>query len=162
MTADRKKSGLTLVEVMVVVLIIAVAVIGAMGFRFYCVRDAKLSDVQANAARIGSMILDNWKARGGDASYNPYTHFATFSSQLNIPKANDKAVGNAGNTYQIQDVANSVWYDVALSTAPVTYTSTTGGITITLTALKASISWRQGYLNSGTTMHTINMATYAD
>jgi prepilin-type N-terminal cleavage/methylation domain-containing protein len=145
---QRKKNALTLIEVMVVVLIIAVAAIGAMGFRFYCVKDAKLADVQVNAARIGSMILENWKGMGGSSAYDPTSQFpsGTYGSQFTI-------TGKSGN-YQIQDQANKVYYDAALLF--------TSGTLPVPNKLNISLSWRKGYVATGTTVHTISMTTYAD
>jgi len=67
----RSSGGLTLIEVMVTVFVIAIAVIGAMGFRYFCALDARKADVQITGARLGWMLLENWKAAGGDATYQP-------------------------------------------------------------------------------------------
>jgi prepilin-type N-terminal cleavage/methylation domain-containing protein len=150
----QRNKGLTLIELMVVVLIISVAVIGAMGFRFYCVSDAKKADVQVNAARIASMILENWKGMGGTTSYNPADtdpangDLKLFSSQFTIEKN--------GSTYRIQDLANGVWYEATLL-----YTA---GTLPTPNRLNVSVLWRRGYSNdtSQPTEHTISMTTYAD
>jgi prepilin-type N-terminal cleavage/methylation domain-containing protein len=71
LTWKKSSRGLTLVEVMVTVLLISVAVIGAMGFRYFCALDARKADVQITGARLGWMLLEDWKAAGGDATYRP-------------------------------------------------------------------------------------------
>jgi prepilin-type N-terminal cleavage/methylation domain-containing protein len=149
--AKEHRRALTLVELMVAVAIIAVAVIGAMGFRFYCVTDAKKADVQVNAARIASMILENWKGMGGEKSYNPKTQFGSFTSQFTITP--DQQVG-ASTMYQIQDKTNQVWYDAILSFTEKTLPEPN--------ELSISISWRQGYGKTGTMAHTIGITEYAE
>lgn len=167
---QRKKKALTLIEIMLTVLIIAIGVIGAMSFRFYSTADAKKADVQVNAARIGSMLLENWKGLGGLSSYNPVTQFniTGFSSQFTIitttsssaPAANLSTKLN-NTSYQIRDLANGVYYYVTLSYQTDT-SATPTGVSVSLMALNASISWNQGYGTSGTKVNTISMTTYAD
>jgi hypothetical protein len=160
MANKKHTTGLTLIEVMVAVFIIAVAVIGAMGFRFYCVTDAKKADVQINAVRIGSMLLENWKANIGDTHYNPYTQFATFSQLAITPNAE---VGPS-NTYKVYDNANSngtsggTYYFVTLSR--------TGGMPPTPTELNVRIWWLKNYTDktdsTNPIVHTILMTAYTD
>jgi Tfp pilus assembly protein PilV len=154
----KHNTALTLIEVMVVVLIIAVAVIGAMGFRFYCVADAKKADVQAGAARIGSMLLESWKGTGGLSNYNPTTQFSAFTSRFEIKQE------GTSNNYWVHDKANSVTssdgihYYVTLSRTAPTSTS--------LAVLNVTVAWRKTYSDNTSAgnpiVHTISLATYAD
>ena len=153
----KQAAGLTLIEIMVVVLLIAVAVLGAMGFRLYCVVDAKKADVQAGAARLGSMLLENWKGVGGLATYNPYTQFSAFNSQFTINPTNLQV--GASSNYFIQDnSASGIFYFVTLSRTAETSTSPA--------VLNAAISWRKNYRNDTSAgnpiAHTILITTYAD
>jgi prepilin-type N-terminal cleavage/methylation domain-containing protein len=70
-TWKKSSRGLTLIEIMVAIVLIAIAVIGAMGFRYFCALDARKADVQITGARLGWMLLENWKAAGGDGTYQP-------------------------------------------------------------------------------------------
>jgi prepilin-type N-terminal cleavage/methylation domain-containing protein len=159
MNANGQKlpAGLTLIEIMVVVLLIAIAVLGAMGFRLYCITDAKKADVQVNATRIASMLLENWKANLGDTNYNPHDQLLTFSSQFSITP---NAVVGASNTYKIYDQANSngtsggIYYFVTLSQ--------TAGTSTMPTELKASIRWNKNYGETGTLEPARIMATYVN
>jgi hypothetical protein len=134
---------------MVVVLIIAVAVIGAMSFRLYCVTDAKKADVQAGAIRFASMILEDWKACGEDLTapdvYDPISRLG-ISSQFTI--------GGSSPNYQIQDSANGVYYNATLI-----YTNATSTTPKFLTIV---ISWRKGYGSSGSVEHSRSLTTYAN
>ena len=159
----QSKIGLTLIEVMIVVLLISVAVIGAMGFRFYCVVDAKKADVQAGAARIGSMLLETWKGMGGLTDSTFITKFETavtsYSSQFVVTSGTTGPSHPSGFTslpskYRVEDKANNVYYYVALSYQPATSTMPE--------VLNATISWNQNYGTTGTSAHTIGMTAYTN
>jgi prepilin-type N-terminal cleavage/methylation domain-containing protein len=154
----KTKNGLTLIEIMIVVLLMAIAVIGAMGFRLYCVTDAKKADVQAGAARIGSMILENWKGNGGPLNYDPASSLNIFTSQFVITR-----VGTSDN-YWVQDKANSVnasdgiHYYIMLSFSAETATLPK--------ELNVAVSWLKNYRNvinaANPIVHTITMTAYAN
>jgi prepilin-type N-terminal cleavage/methylation domain-containing protein len=152
--------GLTLIEIMIVVLIITVAILGAMSFRFFATVDAKKADVHINATRIASMLLENWKGLGGNSTYNPTTQFGTlFGSQYTINATTSSSAPSAAlssklASCQIQDLTNKVYYYVTLSYTTATATAPE--------ALNASISWNQKYSTTGTTEKTISITTYAD
>ena len=73
MKTKRKKqnSGLSLIEVMVAISVMLIAVIGAMGFRYYCTLDARKADIQVTATRLASMLLEDWAGNGGSSDYDP-------------------------------------------------------------------------------------------
>lgn len=73
----NKNTGLTLIEVMVAALVIVVAVLGAMAFRYVTALDAKKADIQISAARVGLLLLEGWKAQKGDDTYNPASEFTS-------------------------------------------------------------------------------------
>ena len=80
---ERKRSrGLTLVEVMVATRIIVMAVIGAMGYRYYGPLDARSADVRMTATRVASMLLDGWVAAGAYKAYNPVQDFADMDDDV--------------------------------------------------------------------------------
>jgi hypothetical protein len=72
---QRKLKGVTLVEIMVAVFVTLVAIIGAMGYRYYSILDARKAKVQITASRLGSMLLEDWRGTGGrsepDDEFNP-------------------------------------------------------------------------------------------
>jgi Tfp pilus assembly protein PilV len=140
---------------MVVVLIIAVAVLGAMSFRFYSTVDAKKADVQVNAARIGSMILENWKGTGGLPAYNPVTQFGTlFSSHYTI-------TGPAGGKYTVLDKSNNVYYYVVM-TYQTEAIAIPAGVTVNVPVLNVAISWNQKYDDQSAAARVLSMTAYAD
>lgn len=91
MILKKQRIGLTLIEIMVAIVVVVVAVIGAMSFRYYCAVDARKADVHMTAARIGWMLLEDWKGTGGRlpghaaGSYDPLAAFD--STELPITSA---------------------------------------------------------------------------
>ncbi|MHC4645457.1 MAG: type IV pilus modification PilV family protein [Planctomycetota bacterium] len=67
MSARRTKSrsGVTLIEIIVATVVILVAIIGAMSYRYYSILDARNAKVYATAGRVGSLLLENWRGTGG-------------------------------------------------------------------------------------------------
>jgi len=156
-------AGLTLIEIMVVVLLISVAVLGATSFRMFCVMDAKKADVQINAARVGSMLLETWKGTGGFSSYDPSLEFpiSSYGSQFGITKtatglAEPTGFTSLASKYQILDKSNNVYYFVTLSYKPAVVSPSEP------TALNVTIVRRSNYTTGSVTTDdkTLKMTTY--
>jgi len=79
MTTKRSKStaAFTIIEVMVAILILSVAVIGASGYRYYAALDARKAAMQATAARIGLLLCESWRGLNGIETYNPAAYFGS-------------------------------------------------------------------------------------
>ena len=90
-----RNKGLTLIEVMVTVLILMIAIIGAMAYRYYSSLDTRKADQQITAGRIGLLLLEGWRGAGGraatdpDNNYNP-ANLSDAGAQLQI------SAGSAG------------------------------------------------------------------
>jgi len=72
-------AAVTLIEVMAAIVIVAIAVIGASGYRYYSTLDARRADFQNAAARIALLLCENWRGRGydGTTTYNPIVHLTS-------------------------------------------------------------------------------------
>jgi len=72
----KSRSAVTLIEVMAAIVIVAIAVIGASGYRYYSTLDARRADFQNAAARIALLLCENWRGRGYDhtTDYDPTLH----------------------------------------------------------------------------------------
>ena len=72
MTVKRLKSaaGITLIEVMVTIVVISIAVVGAAGYRYHSALNARRANVQITAARIALLMLESWKGQGGYSGYS--------------------------------------------------------------------------------------------
>ena len=60
--------GSSLIEIMVTILIMALVLLGASGFRYYAALDTRRADVKITASRLGSMFLSNWNAIGSSST----------------------------------------------------------------------------------------------
>jgi type II secretory pathway pseudopilin PulG len=67
MSGKRKKRtvGVTLIEIMVALVVTLVAIIGAMGYRYYSILDARKAKVQVTGTRLCSILLESWRSSGG-------------------------------------------------------------------------------------------------
>ena len=71
-----RRRALTLVETLVAMVILTVAVIGASGYRYYAMIDARKAWMQRTGAAIALLLCENWRGRGYDhtADFDPVTH----------------------------------------------------------------------------------------
>ena len=90
MKIKKNISGVTLIEIMATIMLITVAVIGAMGFRYYSHLDFRKAQLHIAASRIANAILEDWKGCGGKATYDPISRL---SDEMDITSAADKSVG---------------------------------------------------------------------
>ena len=66
------RPGMSLIEIMVFIVVIAIAVIGTSGYRYFSILDIRRSDTEITAGRIAMMLCESWKGMGGGVStYNP-------------------------------------------------------------------------------------------
>jgi prepilin-type N-terminal cleavage/methylation domain-containing protein len=72
-----RRKGLTIVEVMVAITVLAVAALGASAYRYYSTLDVRRADMRTTAARIGLLLCESWRGTGGDTSYDPTAHLGT-------------------------------------------------------------------------------------
>jgi type II secretory pathway pseudopilin PulG len=113
------RPAFTLTEVMISILIVMVLVTGAMGYQYASTRDVKISEVQASAARIGMLLLESWKGRQGDTSFDPVDVLdseMTIQTSLIGPEVPDNAAGASLmklGSYEI--ILNNVHYYATLS-----------------------------------------------
>lgn len=84
MTKSKKNKGFTLVEVMVAAVLVVVAILGAAAYRYVTALDAKKADMQISASRVGLLLLEGWKAQGGQAQGDdePYDPTEEFTSGI--------------------------------------------------------------------------------
>jgi len=65
MVKKRKiAAAVTLIEVIVATVVLAVAVLGASGYRSYAMLDARKASMQRTAAAIALSLCENWRGRG--------------------------------------------------------------------------------------------------
>ena len=81
MRIKKHKSGFTLVEIAISILIIMVLVTGAMGYQYRSTCDVKFSEIQATAARLSMFLLERWKGAEGAVDFDPVS---ALSSEITI------------------------------------------------------------------------------
>lgn len=81
---QKRNGGVTLIEVMVAALALLVILIGVMNFQYYCAADAHKADVRAVAGRIGLLLLEDWKARQGDNTFDPLIVLDNYPDEFTI------------------------------------------------------------------------------
>ena len=143
----KQNNGVMLIEVMVAALAIAVVVIGAMQFQYFCALDAHKSDVRAKAIRLGLLLLDAWKAEEGDPLHNPILEFGVppLDNFISITDPGipglPELLGN--QCYRVQ--VDGVYYFVKLSSEDIDF----GDPPSILRKLNVAVAWSRPY-NSDT------------
>jgi len=150
----RNTRGVTLVEVMAAVVFMSIAVLGAMGFRYYSASNARRADVKITASRLSLLLLESWKGAGAASSYDPV---AEFGSELTISTSDTGPAVPTGfsalGSYHI--VANRANYYATLSYKAATSTEPK--------TLNVCVAWLGNY-QTGTvsgTDQSIKLTTYA-
>jgi len=77
----RCRSGVNLIEVMVVTVILIITVIGTSGYRYYSSLNAHWAQEQITAARLGQLLCGSWAGVEGDETYDP---MACLGSELTM------------------------------------------------------------------------------
>lgn len=116
----KRNSGVTLIEIVVTMVILFIVVLGAMGYRYWCALNARKADVQATGARVGSMLLESWKAAGGLEPSDPlnYYHPENLVLGFDVVISNSGATGPGGFTDTFGNylvITNRVNYYATLS-----------------------------------------------
>ncbi len=136
----KQRRGLSLIEIMITTIVVVIAVIGTMGYRYYSVLDAKKADVQMTASSLGLLLLESWKGGGASTTYNPETslssQFSTFAGSASGPATPPGFTALPTACYHIV-ANNNVHYYANLS-----YMPAAGTVPM---ILNLSIAWKQDY-----------------
>ena len=76
MNNPRKNSrlhGFTIVEVMLSMAIVIIVAVGTMYFSTTVQALPAQAEAQIAAARLGQLLLEDWKSTGGNSAYDPNT-----------------------------------------------------------------------------------------
>jgi hypothetical protein len=77
--------GLTLVEAVVAMAVLAIAAIGALSYQYYAALHARIARAQIIATRTAQLLLEDWKSTGGATDYDPSALGLGFSAKLSVP-----------------------------------------------------------------------------
>ena len=147
--------GVSLVEVLLAAVIVMVAALAAVGYRYSVALDTRKAQEQMHAARLGVMLLEGWKGWAGRADFAPEINYQT---KLNIAPATQGTAVAGGfdmlNRYKI--VSDGVTYHAMLSSKDATPTEPK--------TLNVKITWSQDRQNdtlSSNLIKSIRLTTYA-
>ncbi|MHC4507897.1 MAG: type IV pilus modification PilV family protein [Planctomycetota bacterium] len=98
----ERNRGVTLIEVMVGAVIIAVAVLGAINFQEYCAMHARWADVRATAGRIGLIAMEGWKGVAGSTAWDPLEPFEAHPEEFTLTERH-------GNEYTGSTIYEPGW-----------------------------------------------------
>ena len=124
----NRSRGVTLLELVIVILILSIVSVGAVGYQYFGTRMAIRADAEITAARTARLVLDNWKKTGGSENF-------------------DLEDLNMGFT-QIEDESR---YQVTINQLPLTVSlawqdvETDAFAGVGLRQLEVTIQWRQDY-----------------
>ena len=156
----KQYSGLTLVEIIITILVVVIAFIGAMGYRYCCALNARKADVQVSAARLGAMLLETWKAAGGYSRSDPLNDYnpeeLAFGPEVLITDSGSTGPGGLENEFgNYLIVANRVNYYATLSYQDVAGQSRT---------LSVNVAWMPRFQqwDPSEPYQSVNLTTYAN
>lgn len=67
----RRSGGMTLIEIMVAMAILAIAAIGALGYQYHSATHNRIARLEMTATRTAQLLLEDWKGTGGLSNYDP-------------------------------------------------------------------------------------------
>ena len=134
----RLKKGLTLIEIMLAILVMAVVVIGTSGYRYYSALDARRAQKEAVAAKIGLLLNESWRGVYGSTAYDPVT-------QLSGTGLNLQTSGGAG----LAGPTGSGWQ--TLGSYQITLDNATYFITLAYNPAMATDPWNATHKRKGLT-----------
>jgi prepilin-type N-terminal cleavage/methylation domain-containing protein len=73
----KRVRGLSLIEVMIAICILAISVVGASAYRYCSTLDARRADMRSAAARVGLLLCESWRGVKGSESWDPAAHLGS-------------------------------------------------------------------------------------
>jgi len=79
---ERKRTncscrGMSIVEAAIAMVVLAIAIIGTINFRYNSILNTTRANLRDSAARAALMLCEGWRGIDGDASYDPVATFGT-------------------------------------------------------------------------------------
>lgn len=129
--------AVTLVEVMVAMVVLAIAALGALNYQYYAATQARIAHSETIAARTAQLLLEDWKSTGGSEDYDPTALNLGFYSSLSMPSyevSRGVPLHNGLYTITVEDVPLLLmlfWKDVSYdSAAEITLRQLTVGVVL--------------------------------
>lgn len=126
--SQARSRGITLLELVIVILILSIVSVGAVGYQYFGTQMAIRADAEITAARTARLILDNWKKTGGNDNFDLEELNMGFTQTENE------------STYQV--TINQLPLTVGLAWQDIETDAFAG---VGLRQLEVTIQWRQDY-----------------
>ena len=140
--SPKASNGFTLTELMVAMVIIAIASLGALDYQYHSVRQSRAAHTQTTATRAAQLLLEDWMSMGGSTAYNPANlQLGFLSSSVPSDFTMGQSIGGILNNSVYSITINNVPMQIILGYSNVEHDSTSG---ITLRQLTAMVRWRMG------------------
>ncbi len=140
----KNSAGFTMVEVIITMAVLSIVSLGAIGYQYHAVQRSKIGEAKMDAARLGSLLLESWKSRGGILNFDP--------TALNI------GIGELDDSNQYKVLIDGIPFYISLITDVIDTNEITG---VTLRQLSVFVQWNPDYSDRppdssapGTTFHT--------
>jgi type II secretory pathway pseudopilin PulG len=120
----------TLLELIVATVILAIASLGALSYQYHAVKRAQNARAEIAAAQLAQLLLDDWKSTGGNEFYDP--------TELNLGLeqiGTDPVYRLVFNGFPMRA---QLWY---------TDLDTDEEAGVTLREIRVAIRWRRDYKN---------------
>jgi len=120
----KSSKGLSLIEVTVAMVVVAVAALGAMGYQYHTARHTRIARSQITATNTAKLLLDDWKSTGGSTEYDPAELKLGFekvsvSSDFNYGGSKGAALNGGEYTITVDGVRMEIilqWMDLVQDT----------------------------------------------
>lgn len=126
-------AGFTLVEIMTAVAVTTIVALGTLNYQYYSVKHDRIAQAQLAAARLGQLVLEDWKSTGGDHDYDPTTLGLGFTAI---------GPGETGNCFIVVD-DQTFYIQLVQSNPPAPYEDTVAGVT--LSQIRVITRWRKDF-----------------
>jgi Tfp pilus assembly protein PilV len=147
MSRLAKKTGLTIIEVLISIGILGTASLGVLSYQYGANRQMKIAQVNIAATQVAQLLLEDWKSVGGDENYDPLTLNLGFTVSPDNDGTKQIIIDNT--TFKMV----TSWQDVATDAAS----------GMTLRQITALVKWRSDLMsgNIGTAaVKQIRFTTY--
>jgi hypothetical protein len=125
MSTNRK--GVTLVEAAAAIAVISICILGALSYQYHSARQIRIAHCELAATRVGQMVIEDWKAAGGNSDYDPRSMDIGFAKNI------------LGSDYNI--TVDGTKFYVSLDSSQVDFDDFSG---IALRQIVCDIRWRDG------------------
>lgn len=140
----RTRRGVTLLETAIAIAIVTICVLGALSYQYHSARQMRIAHCELAATRVGQMVIEDWKAAGGNSDYDPLYMDIGF------------ARNPTGTDYSI--IVDGTRFYVSLDSSQVDYDDFSG---VALKEIVCNVRWRDGSTSAPTgTDPSVNFTTY--